>query len=289
MHVVTKILIVAGAVLSILLAALTIAYASNADTIRESVGAEQSLRRAMAADLATERSSRSASEATERAKVEAAESARAALASEIANLQNERATLKAAVTAAERQADALRSQAESATRAGETNTKLIEALTTEVRELRRLVADGAKRESDLVGRLNDLESQRQVLDQSVRALQEQLNEAKMAVELARSGGAPGDSTAGARGGTVSFGPLVQARIRSITPGPSGDMIVEISEGSSAGLKTNQRLSIIRDGKFVANLILTAVEARGSAGRVDKLGRDVEVRVGDIVLSRLGNE
>lgn len=284
-HVVTKILIVFGAVLSILLAALTIAFASNADAIRDSVAAEQAQNIALSGDLQAERTKTQTAIAELKLRAENAEADKARIATELANLQNERATLKKAVSEAELAAERLRNEKSTNDVTAQTQAKMIEALTTEVRELRKAQADAAKRESDLVNRLNDLESQRQVLEQSTRALQEQLNEAKQALETARTGGDKAGGTAGVP--TESFGPMVQSRVRQVMASPTGDQLVEITDGSNAGLRVNQKMYILRDGKFIANLVLTVVEARGAVGRVDKLGRAVEAKAGDVVLSKLG--
>lgn len=284
MHVVTKILIVFGAILSILLAALTIAFASNADAIRDSVASEQSARLALAADLALQRTRSETGIAELRTRVETAENDKARIAGELASLQNERAQLKAAVKEAELAAETLRNQMAAGQATAATNAKLIEALSSEVRDLRKSQADSAKRESDLVNRLNDLESQRQVLEQSTRALQEQLTEARLALENARSG-----SDRAAASGTMpveSIGPLVQSRIRNVVTDAAGRRMVEIADGSSAGLKVNQKLNVVRDGKFIGYIVLTLVDAKGSVGRFESLGRDAVPQAGDVILSRI---
>ncbi len=284
MHIVTKILIVFGAVLSVLLSALTIAYASNADTLATSFRGEQAAR--LAAE--SERASGIALSQTEKAALqqakETAEAEKAVLVREVSQLQNERAQLIADVQNAKLADQSVKNQLANLTATAEANAAIIGALNKEVGALRDAQVKGTRRETELVDRLNDLEGQRQVLEQSTRALQEQLAEARAAVDQAKSGVAGG--AAGSAQPFAAGGPLVQARVRETFKSPAGEEMAVISEGSNAGLKPNQKLSIVRGGQFVATLVITNTELTQSVGRIDRLGRTVEIKPEDVVLSRL---
>lgn len=284
MHIVTKILVVLGALLSVLLAALTIAFSANADAVRAALVSEQNAR-AAAVQSANDANSLAGQQIASLQKgKETAESKAADFERQIKDLQNERATLLAEVETARFGDQSLKNQIDSLTAQAQANAAIIKALNDEAGKLRGEQVASARRETELVDRLNDLESQRQVLEQNTRSLQEQLAEARLTAEQARTGSAatgPGGLTAFA-----STGPLVQARVVSLVTSPNGEELAELDQGSSAGLKAGQRLSVVRDGRFVASITLTTLNLQRSVGRVDRLGRPVEVRGGDLVLSRL---
>lgn len=282
MHIVTKILIVFGAVLSILLAALTIAMAANVNAIRGSFKAEQSAKIAALADLSQARAQQSGEMADLQKARTAAEAELAKVTDEIKQLQAERATLIAKESEARLAAESIKNQIAGFGDTAKVNAALIKSLTDEVAALRKAQLDSAKRETDLIDRLNDVESQRQVLEQTTRALQEQLSEARLALEAAKSGA----TTAVAGSPAESLGPRISARIVKLDKFPSGDDLVEINVGSAAGIRENQKLNVVRGGQFIGSLVITTVDLQRSVGRLDRLGRKVEPAVDDLVLSRL---
>ena len=121
-----------------------------------------------------------------------------------------------------------------------------------------------------------------MLEQTTRALREELADARTALDRVKSGVT---DTAKGEAFVDRTGPIVQARVKKVMASPAGDELVEINEGSNARLRPNQKLSIIRDGKFIATLVLMQVEAQGSVGKVDKLGKTVTIMPEDMVLSR----
>lgn len=281
MHIVTKILVVFAAIFSVLLSALTLAFATNADALKTAVKDKDAVISQLRTDLrdAVQVEAERAA-ALARAK-EAAEEALSRSQNEMKALQNERATLKTQVETARFAEQSVQNQVTKLTATSEANAGIIKALNDELVQVRGALVAGSRREAELVDRLNDLEQQRQVLEQSTRALQEQLAEARLAVNQAKQN--PGGTTA-TNVAFVDRGPIVRARVVKVTVGPLGDF-AEINEGANLNLKPNQKLTILRDGNFVANLVLTQVEAQSAVGKVDKLGRTVEIRADDIVLSR----
>jgi hypothetical protein len=282
-HIVTKILIVFGAILTILLSALTISYAASETRVREDYKnvVAQKDRAQKEVQIAQAESSEKRS-ALAIAK-DAAESAKADLEQQIKRLQQERAELIAKAKEAELAADAAKNQVAGLGESAKVNSTLIKSLTDEVSSLRKAQLEASKRETDLVDRLNDIESQKQVLEQTARALQEQLAEARLALEQAKSSGA---GTAIAAVAVEAVGPRISARIVKLDKFPSGDDLAEINLGSAQGLKENQKLNIVRGDKFVASLILTKVDAQRSVGRIDRLGTKNDPQVDDLVLNRL---
>lgn len=283
MHVVTKILIVFGAILSIFLAALTIAFASSADAIRASVASEQASASAAKAQL----NEITGKAADDRSKSEAEKADLAnkmsAMQTQLNNALNERSKNLADLSEAKLSLDKLKGQLAGLEAAAQLNAQTLKAVNEELAVLRDGGLKSATRETQLVERLNDVENQKQVLDQSVRALQEQLAETKMALERAAKG-----ETAETNAPRVNvFGPLVSARVKSVNSAANGKVLVVISAGSSAGLKNNQLLDIVRDKEYIGKLTITEVNANEASGMVDTLGRNISVQADDVVLSRLG--
>jgi hypothetical protein len=85
--------------------------------------------------------------------------------------------------------------------------------------------------------------------------------------------------------TISSGsslPNVNTRIRSIYPTWG---FVTLAAGNSAGVVGNSTLEVVRDGKVIARLLVTAVEANSSSASIvpDSLAADTTLMVGDRVV------
>jgi multidrug efflux pump subunit AcrA (membrane-fusion protein) len=281
-HVVTKILLVFCAVLSLLLAALTMAYAANAGSIREAYKAlelEKLAAQAARNDLQTQWDRR---ETEVREKVEAANRDKQQFKTENDALQAQRTEIRTQLEQAKAAAQAAENRFVELGSTVKTQADVIKVYSEEVTKLRDDMVKSARRENELLDRINDLEAQREVLEQSARALQEQLKEAQLALTSAQGGGGP-------RTGDQPFehiGPPIYARVTSTTRAPDGSELVTISEGSNRNIKTNMILNITRGSNFIAKLIVTNVDPNAAVGRVDKLGRDVTVQDGDQVVSTL---
>ncbi|GAB5495277.1 MAG: hypothetical protein Phyf2KO_03570 [Phycisphaerales bacterium] len=283
MHILTKILVVFAAVLSLGLAALTSAYAMNRDMITSSFN-DMKAQRDKADALYETQSSQFAEEKT-------------TLNSQIQTLQNELSQAQNANREVESQLAGLRldartaaDRADSVTRqiadlgkTVDTQSKLITSMREEQRKLR---TDAQKAREQLIAsldRVNDLESQNEVLTQANRALQESVVELQ---EIANNGG-----TATADAGTVGeprpiSGNLISGRVREVRSN-NGQQYAEVDLGTRDRLRENTKLHITRNGEFVANLIIVRTDLQTSVGRVDTIGDNtVQVRPGDIVLSSL---
>ena len=134
-------------------------------------------------------------------------------------------------------------------------------------------------------RISDLESQNEVLTQGVRALREQLEEARLSRE---SGGAMGALSGRSQSEPfVDTGIPVTGTVESVTTDPStGATLVKINLGSNDRIRENQKLFVSRGKDFVANLVILKTDMRFAIAKVDTLSRKVEVQNGDAVTTRL---
>ena len=278
MHTVTKVLVVFAAVLCVLLAALTMAYSVNVDRISGDYNAAVNAR--LAAESLAQTKVAQAVEEQARLKQEISDlnSKLTATSTATAQLETERTQLIAQVRAAEAARDAIANQTALALASNNTLTQINKSYSEEVTRLRDTELDRAKREIELVDRINDLESQNEVKTASVRALQEQLAEANRTIQ---SGGADPSR----RISNQPYRPniAIQGKVLSTTKDPAtGAPVAQINVGSNDNVRENMELAIVRNGNFVANLIVTKTDLQWSLGRVDALGRNVQIQPGDVV-------
>lgn len=291
MHTVTKFLIVICAVLSLVLAALSIAYTANANALRSAYKSEQSQRIAAQSAVNSEFTQGAQERSAQAIRIQGLESDLAARANEVANLQKERTGLRTDLERARTDTDAIKNQIGQLGATTDTQAALIKNYREEVTALRDGLLGAQKREIELVDRVNELESVREVLQQNARALKEQLEETKLALQTAQQNQASGGATTLAARALESTprelaGSLVRARIDDVFTSPAGDAMVVISEGGNRGIKDNALMHIVRGDQFVGSIVITAVEPGRSVGRINTYGRSISAQAGDIVLSRL---
>jgi len=282
-HIVTKILVVFAAVLSLLLAALTMAYASNADAIKSSYSASENAR--VAAQLSASMSEQNSAErhAKDQAALKSLQNDLAAKDSENASLRAENSRLTSEVEVARAAEATASNQQKSIIATIDTQTNLLKKYAEEVAELRNQLLESSKKEIELVDRINDLEAAREVLEQNLRAVKEQLEETKLSLQQAQSGGT---ATAGAP--TIArelAGPVVRARVSEVMSTPAGDMVV-ISEGANRGIREATKMHIVRGAQYIGSIEISTVEPTQAVGKVTFISGDSRVQKDDTVLSRL---
>jgi cell shape-determining protein MreC len=286
-HTSTKFLIVLCSLMAVLLAAMTITYASNADKIVDSVRSERLARAAAEAEARAAVSAATQEKVTLQETNAKLQNAMSAVESKIRDLESERATLRSDKEQAVSQAAAIRNRIDQLAATSQTQADVIKGYREQVLSLQSEQLSSSRREIELVDRLNDLESQREVLDQTARTLREQLAEAQQAVQAASGGAAVVAKDTSSGEPYEPKGLDVRARILDAFTSPAGQEMVLIDAGSNSGLRENMKLTIARDGgTFVANLIITKVDPRQAVGRVDKLGRTIDVQKGDMVFTQI---
>lgn len=300
-HIATKILLVFCAVLSLLLAALTMSFAANARALR----AEFSNERARATQATADAQALTAAAGQNRVAVEesrkALETQVDSAKSTIAQLQAERTSLRADLERAVSDAASIRAQISQLGATTETQTALIKNYRDEVTTLRDSMLSKERREIELTDRINELSGQREVLEQNARALKEQLEETKLALQTSQQSGSGAGgvggvglasgmtaSTVATRVATELSGPIVRGRVSEVFRSPAGDDMVVITEGSNRGIRIGTRMNIVRNNDtFVASIEIISVEPTRAVGKVTMLARATVAPVAeDTVLSRL---
>lgn len=285
MHVLTKILVVFCAVLSLLLAALSMAYATNADRLKASIEHERELRLSTESTAKEQVTSSASQQAALQEKLQATQNDKASLLQQLSTLHAEQTDLRSQVERAKADADAIRNQISQLGATADTQAALIKNYRDENSKLRDDLVKSSKREIDLVDRVNELTGQREVLEQNARALKEQLEEAKLSLQAAQQGGSTLTGATAVTEPREFVGPLVRATVTEVTPSPTGDLVV-INEGSNRGLKENTLMHVIRGNDFVASIALVRVEPNSAVGRITLTRKGMQVLKDDVVLSRI---
>lgn len=285
MHVLTKILVVFCAVLSLLLAALTMAFATNADRIRANFDSERALRLSSEAESRAQIAAAASAAATAEARLQASENDKTSLHESLSQLRSDATARRTELERAKADSDAIRNQTSQLNATAETQAGLIKSYREEVTRLRDELVTASKREIDLVDRINELTGQREVLEQNARALKEQLEETKLSLQSSSSGAGRLAGAAAVTEPREFSGPLVRATVTEVTATETGELVT-INEGSNRGLRENTLLHVIRGNDFVASVVLVRVEPGSSVGRVTLTAKGKNVLRDDVVLSRL---
>lgn len=279
MHGMTKFLVVVAAVLSVVLATLSMAYTANADRLvrdlRDARAAEKS---ATAQAQATQNAANDiAIAARERAQtllrdLEAERGRRADLQAQLNSLQGE-------VTTAELARDRFADQFTIASQTQQTQADLLKALAGENGSLRSSESQLRRELASMTDERNNFEAQVAVLTESVRTLRVTIAQLQDALAQGPSGGTNGIgsvSTSGAFSGTVQ-------EIRSDS---NSEILVELNLGTNDSVRENTELYITRGNNWIANVQVLDAQPNYSIARVTRLAPGQRVTQGDTVESRL---
>lgn len=262
MHVLSKVFIVFAAILSVLLSALTIAYASNSGRVVAEYEAARALTLSQSTALDLERQQAGTRVGMNDARIAQIQGTVTNLTSQVATLQQERAQLDADLQAARTSRDSLEANISQFRETIETQTNLIAAFRQELTTLRDNELAFRRARLELEDRISDLESQNEVLTQTNRGLQEALVAAQTQL-----GSRSGLSNTGNTGGTRE----VNGRVSSVsTDANTQRQYVQVSLGTADGVRVGTRLTIQRPGLFLANAEVTRVELQSCVAEVRQM-------------------
>jgi len=276
-HVLSKVFIVFAAILSVLLSALTIAYASNSGRLAAEYRASEALAISKSSALDLERV-----QASERVGVHSTQIANVQglvtnLNSQVATLQQERAQLEADHQAAVNSSKALENNISQFRETIDTQTNLIAAFREELTTLRDNELAFRRARLELEDRISDLESQNEVLTQTNRGLQEALAQAQAQL----------GSNRGTTGGTTGTGREINGRVTTVnTDSSTQRQFVQVSLGTADGVRVGSRLTIQRPGLYIADAEVTRVELQSCVATVLQMNNSGQtIQSGDTVSLR----
>lgn len=282
MHIVTKVLIVFCAVFCLLLSALTVSYASNADKLAKALRDEEAARLAAEAAASTELAKLGQERATFQLQIEALNNTIRAREQTIDSLQREQTNLRTEKEEAVAAAAAIRNRIDQLVATVDNQATIIKGYRDEVSALRTEQLAANRREIELIDRINDLQSQTEVLEQTTRALREQLAEAQQALQTAMTTGGVGQ----ARSGPFEATTPIRGRIREVLQHPAGGSLAVIDVGSQSGVRENMLLNITRGAQFIGTMVITKADPRQAVGRIQFVAGGQQVAENDDVLSLL---
>jgi hypothetical protein len=280
-HTVTKVLIVFAAVLCVLLAALTMAYSVNVDRITGDYQRQVDETAATRTSSATQQSQWVELQAKFQRDIEARDAAIRTLESEKATLEGERQALRKDKADAINARDEVMSKIDQATASIKTLSLLVEGYRTEVTKLREQELVYRKNEIELVDRINDLQSQNEVLTSSVRSLQETLVATKRQLDEA---GGPVIGRSQATGPIQPSFPVNARVIETRTDKATGKPMATINVGTNNQVREHMQLVVVQNGDYVADFTVTRADLQFCEGTIDAKGKPVTVRAGDTVRS-----
>lgn len=282
-HVVTKFLVVVAGMLSVLLAALTMAFSFNADRITREHRGEVAARVAAEAVRDREIKENASQRALLQQQIDSVKNEKASLEASIKDLQAENTQLQTDKRLAEADAASSLQKIQELAATGQLLTQLVSNLTSEVSTLRSSELAFRRREIELNDRVSELAAQLEVGQQNSRALQEQIAEMRIALE--RQGQGSADSGV-ALVSTLS-GPAAEGRVvEAVLDRNTGHTFVTIDLGTNNRMRQNLKLFVVRGGEFIGNLYVTQADLQSAVARFDDIGQAKSVQVGDRVLSRL---
>jgi uncharacterized phage infection (PIP) family protein YhgE len=284
-HTVTKVLVVFAAILCVVLSALTMAYAVNADRVTGDYNDQVALRLSAERTLTDTASQHQQEITAKQTELAAANAQIAQLMAENRRLAGEKTDLISRATRAEADAASVLSKIDQLAATNQTQAKVIESYSNEVTSLRDNELRYRREQIQLSDRIAELTSQNEVLAQNTRALQEQLTEAQENAQAAAAGVVGGAATKDSTPRVPSI--KLEGRVTRVDKNASsGDTLAQINLGTNNQLRDNMRLYVTRNGQYLADIIIVKADQRESVGRIMTYGRAVEVRVDDTVTSTL---
>lgn len=286
MHILTKIFVVLAALLSLLVSALAITYSINAERISDEFGAARRAEDAATTALRLAEENHKLEVTQLRGQLETRNVELADLRGELDESRYDAQRLAAEKRAAEAQTAAVQSQVRELGVTADTLTKLVETYRDEVTNLRDQELTNRDQRLDLEDTIADQSSRLQVFEQTVRALREQLADARQQIEelgsgraVARNGGAAAPRTIP---GTVITGTVEDVRDDS----ESGRTLVQVDLGSNDGVSALTELDVVRGQNYVGTIVVDEVDLQASVGYVRLTNGNLKIRRGDQVRSRL---
>ncbi len=282
MHSVTKFLMAFAAVLSILLSAMVIAYAANTDRILQDYGNEQAGRRSAEAALTAGAAQWNTDRANIMADLNAQKTSNQQRDGKLAELENERATLRNEHAEAQRARDSFKARVDEFAEIIKTNQTIIDRYSQEVSELRRNELASRTRALETEERMANLLGTVEVLQANNRALAEQMVELQQKVAQG-AGGTNANAT------LIAITPNQQiiGRIESVKlDSGSGKTLVQLNVGSNGGVRDGYLFRVVRGGQWVANVVVRKTDLSFCVAEVELTSKDSQIQIGDAVQTKL---
>lgn len=285
MHILTKVFVLFAAVLSILMAALSISYTVNADRIVGDYTNAMAAKEKAEGELSVFKATQGQLISSREEEIRAAREELASREADTRRLEAANSELRINLRQAESARESITAKIAELGIAVETQAKIIDEYKGELTRLRQAELDYRDEKIDIEGQLSDLESQVIVYEQVKRSLDEQLEELRLALNSAQGnrGGAPV-----ANRPIDIAGPQIRGSVDQVMADPAtGQLLVQINLGSNDRVRENSRLYVHRGNTYLGELIVFQVDLNHAIGRMGYTAEGQRVRADDQVLSRIG--
>lgn len=275
MHVLTKILVVFAAILSLLLAALSVAFSINAGRVSEAYQTERANAQSAQTALNTRQAAKDQEYQALEEQIASAQSVLSQRQADILNLQDERRDLQQRVQEALVRADANQGEISRLTETTGAQISLIATLQDEVRLLRDTELNWREERRALNDQINDLEGRETTLVETNRALREQI------ADLRRTGSSGFTDLT-----NRAVAPSVIGQVTRVTRDPeTQDLLVRINLGANDRLDSGMELLLTRGSdEYLGKLRLVRVDLQHAVGRLLYPVAGKDIRIGDTVRS-----
>ena len=276
MHILTKIMIVAVALLVVMLVPLVMVNASNEASFRTRYEQARAASAAANASLQAAEVARLASEAAYQARIQGLEATGAGLERAIRDRESQLRASEARLIDVGSTLEGFRNTLAVLQETERLNNKLSVELMTEAQGLRRAETDLRRQQVRLEQQVAELDSDKQELEATRRALQEQLRMMTEERELAAAtvaryvayiGALPDASGRVMDAARRPADRALTATIIDVRADPAG-VLAEINAGERDGVREGWTLTIADGGRFVANLRIIEVDVNRSVGVVE---------------------
>jgi hypothetical protein len=279
-HGLTKALVLLAALASIFLAALTMSFQVNAETLRTELVSARALADTNETKLSLAESEHTQIEERLRRDYDRVQNELTQLKNSLRTVQATAEQLRADKLGAEQEAEQAKNRIGQIAGTVETQSQMMSSMEQENLRLRQGELTWKQNEIALADRIADLESALEVREQANRALQEELARLRRQIEGGGSEGAGPGIVIPAMGRVVS---VEQDRA-------TGAMLARINLGTNDGVFDDQTIYVTRPGQgdrssFVGHLRIIRTDLQWSIGRFDDLGTGAQIRADDVVLTQ----
>lgn len=284
MHILTKVFVLIASLLAILVAALTVSFAINADRITGTYVEAQADALAARSVLDAQRLEHEQAINALTARLDALANERAGLRGDIQRLEAENARLLASERTAVADAARVQSQIGQFGETTQMQAQIIDDYRAELSRLREQELGFRQQRAEYEDRISDLTTQVQVLDDTQRALQERLAEAQTRLQELSQGATA--SRGQGQQGPITLDRLVRGRVQAVQGNGGQGSLIQLNLGTNDQIRQNVTLFITRGGQYIGRVQVVDTDLNSSVARVELLSPNMRVQQGDEVRTTL---
>lgn len=277
MHPLTKIFIVIQALLSVLVAALTIPMAVNEDTWKTRYDDASSQRESADQSLQIKIAEMNDLNADHQQQLLGLRGQMTTLQGQLESKNTDIADLRSRLANAQQASAEVAARIDTLTATAQTQATIIDNQSQEITRRRDESLKLQRQAIELEDQLRDTTTKLSVALDAQRILQERIAEMERQMS-----GAPVQVTTGNNMPPMNAPAGLRGRVLNVQPGAGDTRLAEIDLGSRDGLIDNMKFIIHRNGQFQGNLILTRVDINRSVGRIEL--EQGSVMSGDMVVA-----